>query len=155
MNESRPFGVMLIALYFLLEAMALICASLIGYAHPTFRVGANEFISHFAVFLQQLKLASYGIELAPMLAIVALVQGLGIWFLKDWARSLVYVLIVCWFCEAAAAVTILWAIDQDFLLSCIKTPYFGAGFLTRVIMFYYLRDPDTKRVFGVKDDDIL
>ena len=91
--------------------------------------------------------------LAPMFAIFETVMAVGIWFLKRWARTYILVTISCWFCQAGIAVAMLWAIERNFLISIIKGPYFAFGLVTSIVMFNYLLDPDTKRAFGVPDDE--
>lgn len=152
MNVNRPFGVKLIAGVFFLEAAVLVLAAAVGYLKPELQPNANKFIAQRAPYLQDLDLVKFGVMLAPLLAAFDAAKGLGIWFLKRWARVLIVLDLTYRLGEAAVAAVLLWGVDRKMLLSIVSTPAFAIGSVLNVIILGYLLDPDAKRAFGLRDD---
>ena len=152
-KPMRPLGVKLIALLFLLESIALILAALIGHFRPELRSSANEFVSQRAPLIQAFDLINWGVKLAPLFALFSIVEGLGIWFLKRWARTFVLWDLVNRLCGGAIAAVMLWSIDRNMLSSIISKPHFAIGVVINIYIVFFLLDPDAKRAFGMKEGE--
>ena len=146
----RPLGIKLIAALFLLETAMLIGAAVIGYLRPSLRSSANAFIAQRAPIIEALGMGAFGVQLAPLFAIVGAVEGLGIWLLKRWARTFVLWDLVNRLCGGGVAAAMLWAVDRKVLSSIISAPPFILGLLVNLMIVGFLLDPDSKRAFGVK-----
>jgi len=151
MSRGRPLGVKLVAAFFLLDATALLVAAALGHLLPGFQSSANNFIAQRAPFIRELDLVPFGVSLAPLVACFHAVQGLGIWFLKRWARTFVVLDLIYRLGDAAFAAVLLFGIDRKMLLSIVSTPSFAISAIAHVLMLFYLLDPDAKRAFGLRD----
>jgi hypothetical protein len=146
-------GVKLISILFFLESVALILAAVIGHFRPELRLSANAFISQRVPLIQAFELDQWGVKLAPLFAIFSSVEGLGIWFLKRWARSFVLWDLVNRLCGGAIAAAMLWGPDRNMLSSIISKPHFAIGVVVNILIVFFLLDPDAKRAFGMKSDE--
>src|SRR5207249_7059311 len=77
MAGGRPLGVKLVAVFFLLDATALLLAAGIGYLFPGLQSTANNFIAQRAPYIKELELVRFAVFLAPLIACFRAVQGLG------------------------------------------------------------------------------
>jgi hypothetical protein len=152
MSGGRPLGVKLVAAFFLLDATALLVAAAIGYLLPGLQTSANNFIAHRAPFIKELDLAPFGVFLAPLIACFRAVQGLGIWFLKGWARTFIIFDLMYRLGDAAVAAALLFGIDRKMLSSIVSTPHFAIYAIAHVLILLYLLGPEAKRAFGLRDD---
>ena len=151
MTAKRPFGVTLIAVYFLLKSAVLISAAIVGHLKPVFRSSANELISHLAPLIKDFGAFDFIIVLAPLFALFEIVKGFGFWFLQRWVRLLALAEIFYYFGRGGLGLVLLWEIDRRMFLSITSSPFFLTGLVERVVVCFYLLDPDVKRAFGVPD----
>ena len=149
-KTSRPFGVKFIAFFFLLEAIALLLAALVGHMYPAFRLAANMFISQRVPLLQAFAIVDFGVKLAPLFALINFLEGAGVWFMKKWARTFILWDTMNRLIGGACAAAVLWAIDRQTLSSIVSAPHFLPGVAVNIFIAGYLFDPDVKRLFGVK-----
>ncbi|MGB6691739.1 MAG: hypothetical protein WBE76_28195 [Terracidiphilus sp.] len=153
--RRRPLGVKLLATYFLLKAIAIACAAVLGLARPELRARAIDFISYFYRELKDFDLERVGIALSPVFVALEVVKAAGVWLLRKWAWIFIVLWLTWWVCEAGAAVLILWATDRGTLLSIVATPEFAFAVLLNVVVLAYLLDPDVKSAFGTSNEEIL
>ena len=152
MARGRPLGVKLVAAFFLLDATALFLAAAIGYLLPGLQSSANNFIAQRAPFIKELDFVPFGVFLAPLIACFRAVQGLGIWFLKRWARTFIVLDLMYRLGDAAVAAALLSGVDRKMLLSIVSTPTFAINAIAHVLILFYLLHPHAKRAFGLRDD---
>ena len=150
--RGRPLGVKLVAAFFLLDAAALLLAAAIGYLFPGLQSSANNFIAQRAPYIKEMELVPFGIYLAPLIAGFHVVQGLGIWFLKRWARTFIVFDLMYRLGDAAVAAALLSGIDRKLLLSIVSTPNFAINAIAHILILFYLLDPDAKRAVGLRED---
>jgi hypothetical protein len=153
MAENKPLGIKLISLYLLIKAVALITVSAIGFLIPELRSSANEFIFHFVASFKQLQVVDYGIVVAALFASFEMIKAFGLWHQKRWARFIVLADIYYFFGRGVLGLVALSGIDHSKFSSITSSPYFIIGLTQRLIVLFYLLDPDVKRAFGVPDDE--
>jgi hypothetical protein len=152
-TARRPLGIKLITALFFVESVALIAVAFVGYIRPALRSSANAYIAQRIPYLQAFGLVNLGVMLAPVFAIGSIVEGLGVWLLKRWARTFILWDLGNRLCGGAIAVAMLWAIDRGMLSSIVAQRHFLPGIALNVVIFGYFLDPDTKRAFGIRDDE--
>jgi hypothetical protein len=99
-----------------------------------------------------MELVRFGIYLAPLIAGFHVVQGVGIWFLKRWARTFIVFDLMYRLGDAAVAAALLSGIDRKLLLSIVSTPNFAINAIAHILILFYLLDPDAKCAFGLRED---
>jgi hypothetical protein len=136
-----------------MEATVLITAIAIALMKPEFRPGASDFISHLEPYIQAFDFHDSGIVLALglLFALFDIVVGLGILFLKGWARTIIVVNNSWILGRAAVGLAIVILIDRKALSSARLSPYLEFYLLASVLMLFYLLDPDVKREFGMHE----
>ena len=139
MTEGRPLGVKLIAAYLFLKATALVLAVAVISKKPEYGQGAKEFILNFDLNL--------GVMAAPVFALLDVTVGMGIWWLKKWARMLIILDHSYALCRGIVASALLMGLDPKLLVSLTSTPYFAVNAVTCVTILFYLLDPDVKSKF--------
>jgi hypothetical protein len=152
-KPKRPLGVKLIAALYMSESIALVLAAIIGRIKPELWLRADLFVAQRVPLIQLLGIADLGVMLAPLFAFISAVLGMGIWFRKKWARTLILWDLVNRLGGGACAAAILWSSDPQMLSSIVSAPHFLLGVVLNVLILGYLFDPDAKRAFGVKDDE--
>lgn len=150
MTEDRPLGVTLIALYFFLKSAVLIVTAAIVRMRPELEPQANEFISHIVASVQDFNLLNLAAMLAPLYALFYAVLGLGVWFLRRWARLLILMNLLYGLGGVAVGLTILIIFDHKALSSLGSNPYLAFGLVVGLLMLRCLLDPDVERAFGVR-----
>ena len=150
MTENRPLGVRLIALYFFLKSAILIVTAVTAHIRPELESKANEFISHIVASVQDFDLLSFAVTLAPLYALFYAVLGLGVWFLKRWARLLILMNLLYGLGGAAVGLAILIFSNPKALSSLGSNPYLLVGLVVGLLVLRCLLDPDVERAFGVR-----
>lgn len=150
MTDHRPLAVKLIAEYFCLKAVLLTIAVAIVYTSPEIKPAENDFISLLAPIVPE-HIGRIGVLFALPFALVRLVIGLGIWFMKKWARMII-VLDLSWaFCSAGIGLATSISFDHKLPQLPSSSPYLPIDILISILILFYLFDPDVKRAFGVRD----
>jgi hypothetical protein len=153
MTKHRSLGVKLIAAYLCMEAAVLITAIAIALMKPELQPWASDFISHLEPYIQAFNFRNSGIVLALglLFALFDIVVGLGILFLKRWARTIIVVNNSWILGRAAVGIAMLIVIDRKALSSFRLSPYLAIYLIASVFMLCYLLDPDIRREFGVHE----
>jgi hypothetical protein len=147
MARDRLLGVRLIAAYLFLKATALIVAEAVVHSRSDLQPEADEFISYFAINLG----ASLRHQSALLTAFLDVSVGLGIWFLRRWARTVIVLTNSYGLCRITIGSAILMNLDRRFLTSQISSPYFAISVVAAILILFYLLDTDVKRAFGVRE----
>jgi hypothetical protein len=151
MTNHRPLGVMLIAGYFCLKAAVLSIAIAIAYTSPELQPDAKDLIAYLVPMITKLHIGSIDFVFALPFALLRLAVGLGIWFLKKWARTLV-VLDLSWaFCRAAIGLAMYLSIDHKLPPLPSSSLYLTIDVIISAYILVYLLDSDVKRTFGVRE----
>jgi hypothetical protein len=150
---KRPLGIKLVAAFYFLESAVLAIAAMVGYFKPDLRPMAEEFIVRRVPFIKEFDLTGYSIMLAPLLVATDAVLGLGIFSLQKWTRLFIVCDLSYRIGDAVVAAAALWAVDRKMLSSIVSTPTFLINATAHIAILLYLLDPDTKRVFRVKESD--
>lgn len=139
MARNRPVGVVLIAGYLILKAAALCLAATIVRTSPGVHPISNELIANVSVKM--------GPSLPYPTAFLDFVTGLGIWFLKSWARTLIVMVNGYFLCRMAVGFAMLFVMDRNFLISHTASPYFAVNLLAGIVILFYLLNTETIRLF--------
>ncbi len=150
MTDHRPLGVELIAGYFCLKAAMLPMAVAIAHMSPELQPAANELISHLSPIIHGFRIWGFEVFLALPFALLRLAVGLGIWFLKRWARTIIVLDLLWFFCRAAVGLGILLALDHK-LPPLASSPYLAVDIVISASILVYLLDPEVKRTFGIRE----
>jgi hypothetical protein len=152
-DQKRPLGIKLVAALYVLESIALVLAAIIGRINHELWLRADVFIAQRVPLIQLLGIANLGVTLAPLFAMVSVVLGMGVWFLKKWARTFILWDIMNRLGGGLCAAILLWSMDRQMLTSIVSAHYFIPGVFANIVILGYLFDPDVKRAFGMKDDE--
>src|SRR6266508_3899933 len=134
MATRRPFGITLIAAYLILKAVALLMAMAVVHLSSVPQPIASELVSAVSLRIH--------IPLPFPTALLSVTVGLGIWFLKKWARTVIVVVNTYALCRMAVGSAILMAIDRKFLISQTSSPYFALNLIAGIAILVYLLDPE-------------
>ena len=150
-NIHRPVGVKLVALYFCLRASALILALVLAQLRPEAGFAANDLIANLLPIIQRVYAHDYEMFLAPIFALLEIVLGLGIWFLRKWARTLA-VWDLMW--EMLATLGMLSTTNSAHSFThrptLAITSYIAMELIASMLILVYLFNPLVKKAFGVR-----
>lgn len=146
---NRPFGVTLVAAFFLLKAAALLLAVASVQMRPELRPSAYAFITGVAPISQELG-ANWAVTVAPFVAAIEAAFGLGLWFLRKWAWA--YLVVIYGTGVVVVAGVLALSIFNHGMASLLPhSTYFTAGVLSEAVVVAYLLTPEAKRAFSESD----
>ncbi|MGA8673332.1 MAG: hypothetical protein WB679_25885 [Terracidiphilus sp.] len=149
MEDRRPVGVKLIAAFFFLKAAAIILALIVAHIYPGYRASAQEFIGQLAPLLQG-QHTDLGMLIAPFFSLLGIVIGLGVWFTKQWARTLLILDTGIPLGRLAIALVTITALDRKLFALLPSSAYFLIDVFSSILILGYLLDPNARRAFRVE-----
>jgi hypothetical protein len=151
MNIHRPVGIKLVAIYFCLRASAIILALVLAQLRPEAGSSANDLIANLLPIIRRIYAHDYEMFLAPIFAFLEMVLGLGIWFLRKWARTLA-VWDLMW--EMLATLDMLSTTNSAHSFAhrptLAITSYIEVEFIASMLILVYLFNSAVKKAFGVR-----
>jgi hypothetical protein len=145
--SRRRLGIKLIAAYLCLKALVLFLVVATVYERPELQPEANKLVLYLIPALQNYQIDNRVI-IAPLFIIFYLILGLGIWFLKKWAWTIIVVDLSWAFARSAVSLSMLIVFDRKTLQLLEFPPYLAANILLSFFVLVYLINSDVKQAFG-------
>jgi len=148
-QKEHPVGVKVVAGVLFIEAAILFTSAAAACVLSPQHASAYQFFLGRIPFLGKGPLAvdAWMMIVALVVGMWQLAKGLGIWFMKQWARMLIIIDLLCRFSGFPLAVALLNRKDIGALAS---NPDFVIGFLTNLLALVVLSESSTARAFEEK-----
>lgn len=146
MQRDRPAGVKFVASILFIEAALLLTS-----ATAIFQLSPQH-SSAYVLFLEKIPYFRNGpLAADPWMAVIALAvgtwslaKGLGIWFMKQWARTLILIDLACRF---SGFLPLIWISDRKDFGAFTSNPDFAIGFVINLLALLVLAESSTAKAF--------
>lgn len=145
-NQRRTLGIKIIAWILFLDALILMLSAAAAYSLPEQMVSQiNQTFGQIPYF-KRLPLAvdPWSMLVAAFLGVWAAIKGLGIWFMRSWARLLIVIDLTCRFADFAMFAALQ---DRKWLDSFLGNQDLVIGFIINLFILIYLSDASVKEIF--------
>ena len=139
-------GIKIIAGILFCECVLLLVSIFVAYLLPDGKSGAIQIFLASIPYFKGMPIANRGplAIVALAFAIFAVVKGLGIWFMRPWARLLILLDLAGRFADALLLGLLL---DQAKIRTILNDHDFVIGFLINLSVLIILLDPNTASAF--------
>jgi hypothetical protein len=146
LSRARPLGIKIIAGVLFCECVLLLVSVFVAYLLPDGKSQSVQIFLASIPYFKSMPIANRGPFAIAALAFATFagIRGLGIWFMRPWARLLIMLDLTGRFTDT---LLLMFLLDRARIHTILNDHDFVIGFLVNLCVLVILLDPNTARAF--------